>query len=111
MTTVETIIAVIAVALLVAVVAVVFIASLFGRDIDCFESYKTTAPKHYRNLKKVTRYNSPMTAILCVGGLIATPFAAFDPDGGVLAVLALLIGSAVGLWLSIRWFLWAWKPY
>lgn len=111
MTAGQTIIVVIGVAFLVAVVIVVFVAALFGRDIECFESYKTTAPKQYRNLKKVTRINCLMTSVMCVGGLIGAPFVAFDPEGGVLAALAVLTGSAMGLWLSVRWLVWAWKPY
>jgi hypothetical protein len=111
MTTGQTIIVVIGVAFLVAVAILVFFAALFGKDIECFESYKTSAPKHYQNLKKVTRVNCLMTSVVCAGGLIGAPLVAFDPEGGVLAALAVFTGSAMGLWLSVRWAVWGWKPY
>lgn len=84
-----------------------FIASLYGWDIDCFERYKTTAPKQYENLKRVCKYNGPLVVLLSIGGLIALPFELFGPDGSILAALALLPLLVIALWLSIRWFLWS----
>lgn len=110
MTTGQMIIMVIVIVLLAAVVVAVFVASLFGRDTECFERYRTANPKYYRNLKGVCRFNGPPTAIMSVGGIIAAPFVAFDPDGGILRALAMLIVFAMFLWLSVRWFLWSREP-
>ena len=110
MTTVQTIVVAVGSVFLAVVVVAVFVASLFGMDLECFDRDKTAAPKHYRNLKKVTRFNGPLTVIMSVGGLIAAPLVAFDPDGGILAALAVFAGSAMFLWLSIRWFLWSLDP-
>ncbi|NLS98077.1 MAG: hypothetical protein GXX96_38600 [Planctomycetaceae bacterium] len=110
MTTGQMIIMVIGLVILAAVVVAVFVASLFGRDTECFERYRTANPKYYRNLKGVCRFNSPLTAILSVGGIIAAPFVAFHPGGGILPAAAVLVGSAMFLWLSVRWFFWSLKP-
>lgn len=110
MTTGQTIIMVIGLVLLAAIVVAVFVASLFGKDTECFERYRIARPKYYRNLKGVCRFNGPLTAIMSVGGIIAAPFVAFDRDGGVLPAAAVLVGSAMFLWLSVRWFFWSLKP-
>ncbi|MEX1095887.1 MAG: hypothetical protein WED34_07550 [Planctomycetales bacterium] len=107
MATVETIIAVIAVVFLVVIVLVVIVASLRGKDLVIFDAYKTSAPKLYRNLKSVCRVNGAMVALICICGMIAAPFVAFHPDGGVLLAIGMLVGSGVFLWLSVRWFLWS----
>jgi hypothetical protein len=45
--------------------------------------------------------------LMSTAGIIASPFAAFAPDGGILPAMAVLIVSAMFLWLSVRWFLWS----
>ena len=105
--TYEIVIVVVAAVFLTVIVVSVFIASLFGQDLVIFDRYKTAAPKYYRNLKWICRINGPVVALMCVGGIPATPFVAFDPEGGVLLAIATLAGSAMFLWLSVRWFIWS----
>lgn len=93
-----------------AIFGVVFVAALFGRDLECFESYKNTAPEFYRNLKQVCRFNGLIVAIMSGCGVIATPLVVFDPKGGVLVALGMLAGCAMALWLSVRWYFWSLKP-
>jgi len=107
MSTVENIAVVTAGVLLTVVVLVVFTVSLRGKDLVTFDAYKTTAPKAYRNLKSVCRVNGAMVALMCLGGMIATPFVTFHPDGGVLLAKGIFVVSAVFLWLSVRWFFWS----
>ena len=107
MGTAELIVAVLAGGLVAAAVIAVFVASLRGRDIAVFESYRTTSPEHYRNLVWVCRINGPMVALMCIVVMAATPFIARDPGGGILLASSTFAGSGIFLWLSLRWFAWS----
>ncbi len=103
----ESVIAVLGGAFLAIVVLTVFVMSLFGKDLLIFDCCKTAAPEVYRNLRSVCRFNCPLVALMCIGGLAATPFIAVAPDGGVLLAISTLVVSMMFLWLSVRWFIWS----
>lgn len=105
--TANTVIGVVGGVILTAAFLCVFILSLSGKDLVIFDAYKTTAPKYYRSLKQVCRFNGLLMILLSTAGIIASPYVSFAPDGGILLAVATLIVSAMFLWLSVRWFLWS----
>ena len=107
MRTAELIVAVIASGLVAAAVIAAFVASLRGKDIAVFESYRTTCPERYRNLVWVCRINGPIVALMCIVVMVATPFIASDPGGGILLASSTSVGTGIFLWLSLRWFVWS----
>jgi hypothetical protein len=107
MSTYEIVVLIVGSILLAALVLAVFVMSLLGKDLVIFDHYRTTAPKCYRNLKSVCRFNGFLVALMSVGGIIGAPFAAIDPEGGVLLAAGMVAVSGIFLWLSVRWFLWS----
>ena len=93
--------------LLTAVVIAAFVSSIYGRDLLIFDSYKSSAPKQYRNLKWTCRVNCPMVALMCFVCIVATPLIAAAPTGAIWIAVGSLLGSAMFLWFSVRWFIWS----
>jgi len=92
---------------LIIVTLMVFVMSLLGKDLVIFERYQSTAPKHYRNLKKSCRFSGPLVAITSIVGMVLSPLVATDSEGSVPTAIFFFAFSAIYLWLSIRWYLWA----
>jgi hypothetical protein len=78
-----------------------------GRDLEIMNGLKKTNPAQYRRIKSIGRFNGLLCSLMCLGGMIASPFVAFDPQGGVLLAVVMFCGSCLFLWLCLRWFWWA----
>ena len=94
---------------LVSALACAFIMSLLGWDIEAYDRLKTASPRYHSNLKWTGRFNGPLVALMSVAGIIATPFVATKPDGGVLLAVACLAVSIMFLRLSVRWLTWSYR--
>jgi hypothetical protein len=78
-----------------------------GRDLVMFNELKTNNPKQYLRLRAVGRTNGFLVMLMCIFGMLASPAAALDPQGGILLAVLMFLGSCLFFWLSWRWFWWA----
>lgn len=103
----ETVIVALCGLVLLFAVAVTTIDAARGKDLERFDRFKTTAPREYRRMKTVCRFNAPLVALLCIFVIVASPFAALSGDVSWLAAIAAFAFFSLFLWLSVRWFRWS----
>jgi hypothetical protein len=106
-------------AVVLVVAGLILFAALFswiymawtGRDLVMLNEMRTKNPKQYLRLRAVGRTNGFLVMLMCIFGMLATPAAAMEPQGGILLAVLMFLGSCLFLWLSWRWFWWAvWAP-
>jgi hypothetical protein len=99
---------IIAAVLLTGFMVLLVTAVVHGKDLAYFESLRKTAPRQFRSMVRVCRFNGILTALLSLFGLLFSAVIPFTGGGWLLGIGSFVV-SAIFLWLSIRWLLWAWQ--